>query len=205
MANEDDDIKKILRQAEHLRSQRPLRPGARRRFTDELQEMVDRDALKHRSLRDALKNFLALCRDRIDRVCFRVAYWHAQPPMNDEARIHLDDMLAEKKITLDEWRRSRWQRVIRIGDDGVLDVVGPPKRNLLIGKIAVSPLIMATSFGIVMILEEPFNFVNSVGSGLLLGVLLGVSGKAIYDCSWGHQSLATKLRYLCPILRVRMS
>lgn len=119
--------------------------------------------------------------------------------------MHLGYLLAEKKISQDEWRRAHWQRLIRIGDDGGIDVVGPPKRNLLAGKFAVLPLVVAASLSIVMILDEPFNFANSVLQGLLLGVLLGGTGKAIYDCSWGHQVLATKLRYLCPVLRLRLN
>lgn len=205
MANEENDVQKMLSLYDRLAAQRALRPGEKRLFTAELQEIVDREALKRRTVRERLIHALAVSRERINRDRFRLLYGYDQPPMSGEARMYLDGLLDEKKISKEEWSRAIFQRIARSGEDGGLDVVGPPKRNLVLGKVAVGPLILVASACMVIVLNEPFSLAHAAPLGLVLGALLGRTGRAIYDYSWGQLSLATKLRYLLPIFRLRLS
>ena len=201
MAENDDEIDRALCKLDALRDARRLRSGRKVSFTTELQAEMDRES--------AQQSFLGMnVRHRWKMLCqwggwvsFRLLNGYPQPPMDEDAKLHLDIFLAGGLISESEWRQAVWQRVARRAEDGGLVSAGPTRRAVFIAKIAVIPAIFGTSAFIVPVLAEPFSFITATPQLFVFGYVLGITGKGIYACAWGHEALATKLRYLSPFFR----
>ena len=201
MAENDDEIDRALRKLDALRDARRLRAGRKGLFTTELQAEMDRESAQQSFWgMNVSHRWKASCRWG-GRVGFRILNGYPQPPMDEDAKMHLDIFRADGRISKSEWLQAVWQRVARRAEDGGLVSVGPTRRAVFIAKLAVVLTIFGSSAFIVEVLAEPFSFISATPRFLVFGYILGITGKGIYACAWGHEALARKLRYLSPFFR----
>ena len=205
MAKDDKDIDEMISRIEFLKIMRRRHSGKQRSFAEEFYAALDREGFFRRSWGQRAKEQFAMARNWIQQKAFLNMYGYPRPQIDDEGLMLVDILLNEGRISQDEWRRVVWQRIVRRADDGGLDVVGPTRRSLFIGKAATVPLILVISNFVVVLLAEPFHFFSGISWAFGVGGLVGLTCKGLYDCTLGHRELAKKLRYLNPSFRLRLS
>lgn len=144
-------------------------------------------------------------RDAFEKASFYVLYGCQQYPLDAEADSTLNELFRNGKLSRDQKGQAIWQRIIRRAPDSRLESVGPPKYAFLLAKLGIAILIIAGSFAIVKILEEPFNLLHVLLWGFTFGYLGGLAGRMLYDFAWGHEELGKKLRYMYPVLILRLN
>lgn len=202
MAKDDKDIDEMMRQIHLLQEKRKRHTDSQISFAAELQADLERENFRRRSWGQTIRNKLARAGDWVSQKSFRFVYGYPQPQMDEERMMLLDFLLTSGDISQNEWRRAVWQRIIRRGEDGLLYSIGPNQRARYIGKLAAALLVVGASSIIVAILEEPFHFMIAMSWSFIVGPVLGILAKRAYDCVWGHEVLAKKLRYVCPTFRL---
>lgn len=201
MADEEEDIKRLKRQIDELKEIRAKRMTNHRSFGSELGNHIDRFKSGHPK---SIAFLLGTVEDTFSKAFYYMVYWHPQCPLDDEAGSTLNELYRQGELSKNQWGQAIWQRIIRRASDGRLEAVGPPKYAFPVAKIGIAVLIVGGSFGIVKILEEPFNLLNILPWCFPLGAFLGLASRMFYNFAWGHMELAKKLRHMYPILILRL-
>lgn len=205
MADEEEDIKRFKRQIDELKDIRAKRTTNHRSFSSELENRIGNLGSGHpKSWQQSITFLLNAVGDAFSKALYYMVYWHPQYPLDDEAGSTLNELFRQGELSKNQWGQATWQRIIRRASDGRLEAVGPPKYAFPLAKIGIAILIVGGSFGIVKILEEPFNLLKILPWCFPLGAFLGLAGRMLYNFAWGHVELAKKLRHMYPILILRL-
>jgi len=205
MADEEEDIKRLKRQIDELKEIRAKRTTNSRSFGSELENRTGSFGSGHpKSRQQSIAFLLKSTCNAIEKAIFYLVYRYPQCPLDEEAGSTLNELFRQGELSKNQWGQAIWQRIIRRAPDGRLESVGPPKYAFPLAKIGIAILIIGGSFSIVKILEEPFHFLKIFPWCITLGYFLGFSGNVLYNFAWGHEELAKKLRYMYPILILRL-
>jgi hypothetical protein len=201
MADENEEFRKILLQIEALNKARKNRAKTGLSITTEWQELIDSESAALQSWRDRLNKQLLCTREWFESAVFRFSCGFSRPPLDEEAKMLLDDLRAHGKLSDDEWRACVQWRIARRAKDNVLEVVGPPRQLMRVGKITAVTIAIAIAYSIESLLSQFFSVPLLAYWGFVIGAVLSKILCAIYYSTWGWKALAFKLRYACPFFR----
>lgn len=204
MAKEDDDIAHIKRSIDELKNIRANNPWNQKSFTNELKEFMgelpsDKNSYLPASFWNQINIFLELMK----RAAYRLVYFRSQPQLDIEAKYILDDLVNTDKISKDEWNRAVWQRILRRGNDGLLESVGPRRISFIISHVGIFVLIVALSLEIIKIFQTPLTF-TIFAWVIAAGSIIGLIGKMFFQLSWGQHELAKNIKNFCPHRNIRL-
>lgn len=202
MANEGDDVRKIQLQIEAVRhSQTSKSPH---QFSAELQDLVDSESVAQRSWRDRISERLLSAQNWFEGKVFRLVFGYKRPPLDSEAEFHINALHAEGALSSDEQRVCKSLRLPRRADDGLLEVVGPPRKARWFRWLAIAPVAIALAYSVATFLEQFFPIQDLALFGFPIGAVIGKLGRTVFYYTWGWKPLALKLRYARPMFRARL-
>lgn len=202
MANEDEDVRKVQLHIEAIRrSQKESNPAL---FRTELQKLVDSEPEAPFSWRNRLSKRYQSTQNWFERKLFRLAYGYERPPLDNEAELHINALHAEGTLSRDEQRTCINLRLPRRAEDGVLEVVGPPKKAKFLRWLAITPVAIALAYSVATFLQQFIPIRDLAIFGYPIGAVIGKLGRSIYYYTWGWKPLALKLRYTRPMLRAHL-
>jgi len=202
VSNEDDRIEYWKKLVARLEDDRRSRGDEGVPFELEMErllrsEQVSADGRIHK-LRTAWKKIQRRCSD----VLFCMVYGHARPQVDSELRQLLEVLLRSTgKLSAEEVRQIHEQGIVRRGNDGKPEAVGPSRRACRLAMAGVALLILALAPSLVYLLADPFWLPTHIAPSILLGVATGICGRHIHKLYWGRERLARKLTYLWPAFR----